>query len=109
MQEFLRKMLFAVWDRLVKAVRPSCREADKREKLRKRLQEKVKKHGWKLLLLLCFLFTCCTSFSETIYVPAGTPVKLREDVKAKVWVLVDGEELPEEMVLKSGWFVLSED
>jgi len=45
---------------------------------------------------------------RTIYVPHGTPVRLRETVEdVKVWVKdADGEPVPGRMDLPEGWYVL---
>jgi len=46
--------------------------------------------------------------ARTIYVPHGTPVRLRETVKdVKVWVKdVDGEPVAGQMDLYEGWYAL---
>jgi len=45
---------------------------------------------------------------RTIYVPHGTPVRLRETVEdVKVWVKdADGEPVPGRMDLPEGWYAL---
>jgi len=59
------------------------------------------------LLALC-LVSLSGCFTRTIYVPDGTPVRLRETVRnAKVWVLdKDGNPVAGEMDLPEGWYVL---
>jgi len=62
-------------------------------------------------LLPILLLTGCGSgslFTRTIYVPHGTPVRLRETVKdVKVWVKdADGEPVAGRMDLYEGWFAL---
>jgi len=61
-----------------------------------------------LIILACGLITCCSGcFSRTIYVPNGKAVRLRADVKAKIWALdASGKPVPGEMTLKDGWWVL---
>jgi len=58
-----------------------------------------------LTLVLVFVAGCGT---RTIYVPSGTPVRLRETVRgAKVWVLgADGNPVPGRMDLPEGWYCL---
>ena len=58
-------------------------------------------------LLPILLLTGCGV--RTIYVPHGTPVRLRETVKsAKVWVLdADGKPVAGKMDLPEGWYCLS--
>ncbi len=57
------------------------------------------------LLIPILLLTGCV---RTIYVPHGTPVRLRETVKdVKVWVKdADGEPVAGRMDLYEGWFAL---
>ena len=56
-------------------------------------------------LLPILLLAGCT---RTIYVPHGTPVRLRETVKdVKVWVKdADGEPVAGKMDLPEGWYAL---
>jgi len=65
-------------------------------------------------LLPILLLTGCgggTLFTRTIYVPHGTPVRLRETVKdAKVWVKdADGKPVAGRMDLPEGWYALPMD
>ena len=65
-------------------------------------------------LLPILLLTGCgggTLFTRTIYVPHGTPVRLRETVKdAKVWVKdADGKPVAGKMDLPVGWYCLPDD
>ncbi len=72
--------------------------------------ENIKLRVLAALTLAIIPFGCSAwPFSRTVYVPPTTPVRLREDVKAKVWVLVDGKEVPKVLTLKEGMFVLSGD
>jgi hypothetical protein len=62
-------------------------------------------------LLPILLLTGCgggAPFTRTIYVPDGTPVRLRETVKdAKVWVKdADGKPVAGKMDLPEGWYAL---
>ena len=60
-------------------------------------------------LLPILLLAGCT---RTIYVPHGTPVRLRETVKdVKVWVKdADGQRVAGRMDIYEGWYALpSED
>ena len=56
-------------------------------------------------LLPILLLAGCT---RTIYVPHGTPVRLRETVKdVKVWVKdADGQPVAGQMDLYEGWYAL---
>jgi len=59
-------------------------------------------------LLPILLLTSGAGCVRTIYVPHGTPVRLRETVKnAKVWVKdADGEPVPGRMDIPNGWYAL---
>ncbi len=59
-------------------------------------------------LLPILLLAGCT---RTVYVPHGTPVRLRETVKdVKVWVKdADGEPVAGRMTLYEGWYSLPLD
>ena len=64
------------------------------------------------LIILFVLFFAATfgpmSCMRAVYVPDGTPVRLREDVEnVKVWVLgEDGKPVATKMNLPEGWFCL---
>jgi hypothetical protein len=59
-------------------------------------------------LLPILLLAGCT---RTIYLPHGTPVRLRETVKdVKVWVKdADGQPVAGRMTLYEGWYALPLD
>jgi len=59
-------------------------------------------------LLPIMLLTSGAGCVRTIYVPHGTPVRLRETVKhVKVWVKdADGEPVAGKMNLPEGWYSL---
>ncbi len=61
------------------------------------------------LLLPLVLLTGCGV--RTIYVPHGTPVRLRETVKdVKVWIKdTDGQPVAGKMDLPEGWYALPVD
>lgn len=56
-------------------------------------------------------FVLVTGCVRTVYVPHGTPVRLRETIKdAKVWVKdADGQVIAGEMNLPEGWYCLPVD
>ena len=60
------------------------------------------------LLAGVLLFVIPGCFVRTIYVPHGTPVRLREDVPdAKVWIKdKDGKRVAGKVTLKEGWYAL---
>jgi len=62
-------------------------------------------------LLPIMLLPTCAGCVRTIYVPHGTPVRLRETVKdAKVWVKDSGgEPVAGKMDLPEGWYALPLD
>ena len=59
-------------------------------------------------LLPILLLTSGAGCVRTIYVPHGTPVRLRETVKnAKVWVKdADGKPVAGKMDIPNGWYAL---
>jgi len=59
-------------------------------------------------LLPILLLTSGAGCVRTIYVPHGTPVRLRETVKnAKVWVKdADGKPVAGRMDVPEGWYAL---
>jgi len=62
-------------------------------------------------LLPILLLTSGAGCVRTIYVPHGTPVRLRETIRnAKVWVKdADGQTVAGRMDLPEGWFCLPVD
>lgn len=60
---------------------------------------------WVFLVSVVVLMSGC---NRTLYVPDGTPVRLRETVRGvDVWVLDDtGKPVPSKMDLPEGWFVM---
>ena len=58
---------------------------------------------------VAFLAACVGCAGQrTVYVPDGTPVRLREEVRnVKVWVKDrDGDATPATMTLPEGWYAL---
>ena len=63
---------------------------------------------WKRLVPFLLPILLLTGCMRTVYVPHGTPVRLRETVKdVKVWVKdADGEPVAGRMDLYEGWYAL---
>ena len=60
-----------------------------------------------LAALLCASACLSGCGTRTVYVPPGEPVRLRETIRAKVWVADrQGIEVPAEMDLPEGWYCL---
>jgi hypothetical protein len=58
-----------------------------------------------LLFTLCLFCTSCAT--NTVYVPDGKAVRLRQDVRAKIWAMdANGNPVAGAMTLKEGWYVL---
>lgn len=81
----------------------------------KRLKAKLRRDGWKVVLVFWIFAAGCippyTDETEAIYVPSGTAVRLRADVTgARVWV-IDEAGTPERgiMTLPAGWYVLPDE
>jgi hypothetical protein len=107
-------VLGVLLDLLRQRARPTCRDGDTDRATRDRLRDQVRKHfstskpkgldGWPILLVPLLLAGC----TRTIYVPHGTPVRLRETVRnVKVWVKdADGRSVPGNIDLPEGWYAL---
>ena len=108
---FLVALLRALIPALVHASKDSAEEGARapevRDRLRQRIRETWGKAARVTLLALC-LVSLSGCFTRTIYVPDGTPVRLRETVKdVKVWVKDSGgEPVAGRMDIYEGWYAL---
>jgi len=108
---FLVALLRALIPALVRASKDSAEEGARAPEVRDRLRQRVRETWGKAarvtLLALC-LVSLSGCFTRTIYVPDGTPVRLRETIRnAKVWVLdKDGNPVAGKMDLPEGWYAL---
>lgn len=95
---------------LIEQSRPACQDADGDRDLRDRLRQRVRRHWLILAVVFLFVLTGCGGdrFTRTIYVPDGTPVRLRETIKgAKVWIKPEGRQpVAGVMDLPEGWYAL---
>lgn len=96
---------------VAKQSRPTAEDAAPDQRTKDKLRAKVRKHWMIVAFVLPVLLTGCAGgspFTRTIYVPHGTPVRLRETIKdAKVWVKdADGQVVPGKMDLPEGWYAL---
>ncbi len=100
----LVKLLLPV---LLKNTQPSCVDAAPQSELTQRLRAKIR-CTW-IVWPLVFMLAGCGQ--RTIYVPDGTPVRLRETVKnVKVWVKDDaGNTSASRMDLPEGWYCLADE
>jgi hypothetical protein len=59
--------------------------------------------------ILLVLSSCVTPpFTRTVYVPDGTPVRLRADIPdAPIWAKVKGVQKKTTMTLPEGWYVVA--
>jgi hypothetical protein len=94
--------------------RPTAEDADPDQQTKDKLRAKVRKHWLIVAFVLPVALTGCASgslFTRTVYVPHGTPVRLRETVPGvKVWVKdADGQAVPGRMDLPEGWYALPVD
>jgi len=94
--------------------RPTAEDAAPDAPTRDKLRSKVRKHWMLVGFVLPILLSGCAGgspFTRTIYVPHGTPVRLRETIPdAKVWVKdADGQVVPGKMDLPDGWYALPVD
>ena len=104
-------LLRAFLPALAQASKDTCEDgagdAVLRDRLRKRVRSTWRSAAtWTLVPIMWLLMSGC--FARTIYVPDGTPVRLRQTVRdAKVWVLdKEGKPVAGRMDLPEGWFCL---
>lgn len=112
MSAFLIQLIVA----LLKAFVPSIGEASKNtytvaipedEGLEKRLRDSVAATWGKTVVFMCLSLALVGCGTRTVYVPDGTPMKIREKVMVKVWIKVKGgEDLEAEIEVQEGWYVL---
>jgi len=109
----LEALFRAILPALIKQSKPRAEDAARQPELRDRLRDRVRRtwpaRGAAVLLALVLVFAAGCG-TRTVYVPSGTPVRLRETVRgAKVWVLgADGNPVPGRMDLPEGWYCLEQ-
>ncbi|HUU30838.1 MAG TPA: hypothetical protein VMY69_01905 [Phycisphaerae bacterium] len=96
---------------LVEAARPKAEDSRPDTALRRRLRDGVRRHWFRAAaagLAFIVVIGTCGCNARTIYVPDGTPVRLRETIRAaKVWVLdAEGRPVAGVMDLPEGWYAL---
>lgn len=101
-------LLRAFLPAMIEAATPTAEDGYKAKDLRDALRDRVRGTWGKtaIVLALCVVLASCAT--RTIYVPDGTPVRLRETVKgAKVWVLDKNQEpVATKMNIPEGWYTL---
>jgi hypothetical protein len=100
-------LLGAALDR--RAAQEPTLEAQRRPQLKGRLQTHIKRHKGKLLsaTLLAIMSLAAGCRSQIIIVPVGEPVRLLEDVRAKVEsVDKDGRTVVGKATIPAGWYCL---
>lgn len=61
----------------------------------------------KIALLTALILTLPACGTRTVLPRAGDPVRLRQDVKVKIWVFdKNGEMIESETVAPEGWYLL---
>jgi hypothetical protein len=100
-------ILKALIPALREAARDSCEDSAAGRELADRLKKKIRR-SWPAVCLLFLIMAGCGT--RSIYVPDGTPVRLRQTIKnAKVWVMDSkGKPVAAEMDLPEGWYCLSD-
>lgn len=105
----LRVLLPALLERREETSEDGMRRPELRGRLRDRVRQTWARSAAILVLALSLLvFTGCGRGTQTIYVPPGEPVRLRETIRnAKVWVAdKDGKPVAGRMDLPAGWYCL---
>lgn len=113
MSAFLIQLIVSILRAFVPAAfegaKPKMQVGDAQIKERSALRDSIETTWGKHLLMIIMLgsLSGCL-FTETIYIPYGTPVRLRETVKdIKVWIIdKDGNKVASKMDLPNGWFCL---
>ncbi|NIA06903.1 MAG: hypothetical protein GWP14_04560 [Actinobacteria bacterium] len=92
---------------IAKKSRPTAEDANPDRDTRDKLRRRVRQH-WLIVIPLLLTLLICGCGTRTIYVPDGTPVRLREALKdVKVWVKdANGEPVAGKMDLPEGWYAL---
>ena len=101
----LTAVLQALLPWLVKQSKDTVQDAHRDHRTRDKLRDRVRKH-WVIAFALLVLLSGCGV--RTVYVPHGTPVRLRETVEdVKVWVKdADGHVVAGKMDVPEGWYAL---
>jgi len=110
MKAFLIQLFLSILTKLPSWLRPKLIKGAGPGELEKRLKAKAKKDGWNMKSII-ILFILAEAISgcafKTVYVPDGKAVRLRQAVKAKVWVMTDNnEEEAGKMRIPEGWYCL---
>lgn len=102
----LTAVLHALLPFLIEQSRDTAEDAHPNRHVRDRLRDTIRRHWLIAVLILPMLLAGCGT--RTVYVPHGTPVRLRETIKdAKVWVVdADGKAVAGQMDLPEGWYAL---
>ena len=95
----LRLLLPAAID----AATPTIEQGAATPDLRDRLRDSVRRAGW----LLCVVLACSGCATRGIIIPPGEPVRLRQDIRAKVWIRDEsGKPVPGTIKGRAGWYLL---
>jgi hypothetical protein len=94
---------------LARKSRSTAEDGDHDHETRKKLRKKVREF-WLIVVFLVFI-PATAGCVRTVYIPAGSPVRLRETLKnVKVWVKdADGSVVAGKMDLPEGWYALPVD
>lgn len=93
---------------IIETATPTAEDGDKALDLRDTLRDRVRGTWGKVGIMLVLLLLLVGCAARTVYIPDGTPVRFREEVKkAKVWVLdKNGEPVATHMNIPEGWYAL---
>ena len=101
-------LIKALLPAIVEGRKPTPEDGAPDTATRDKLRDQLRSAGWCILLCMMVFLVGCGG-TRTIYVPHGTPVRLRKTIPdAEVWVKdKDGTPVKGNLDLEEGWYCLS--
>ena len=89
----------------------TCEDARRQPELKARLQDRLRKSGWTVGLVLLVLVPVGCMRTRTVYIPPGEPVRLRESLPdVKIWTKdQDGNNISGTVDIPEGYYVLPDE
>lgn len=107
----LRVLIPVLLDQLDETSVDASMQTTIRDTLRARIKSHWVRASVGLVLAACVMSLIAGCGSQTVYVPDGAPVRLRETIKnAEIWVMTDdGDIVAGKMDIPEGWYALPLD